>query len=348
MIFTKQNIRLISSVLIISILLSTSIVNVKSSNTDKQEKYAILINATYGTGTNYISFEYTEENRTQSYKWNLIDMSRYYNAFKELGYDDEHIIILFTKINDYPTPNDIDFNDSFFEKIDGPSNKINIIKNFKKLRSLDENDQVFIMFIGHGLDGRYFLNQLLKREDTDGIKAHNTFFALEPRFNYIYKNIFKYQFTFYRIFFPYCAFWDYELALYTKFIKSKIIFLFGSCNSGGFINDLSSEKNNRIIITASRENELADVFLPAFRWATIGYREPNNEIIDADFNNDTMISVSEAYIYAAQYAYKFGKLGTQHALLDDNGDKIGHFYNETGFNQDEIGMDGHISSDTFL
>ena len=113
---------------------------------------------------------------------------------------------------------------------------------------------------------------------------------------------------------------DAEMAEMFKPIKrAKIIFVFSPCNSGGFIDDLSAE--NTIIITSTQKDEVnraafIEPLLASFNGT-------------GDSNSDGKVSFAEAFNYASknvadQYIdNNWGKL-TEHALIDGNGDKIGH------------------------
>jgi hypothetical protein len=90
--------------------------------------------------------------------------------------------------------------------------------------------------------------------------------------------------------------------------------------SGEFIKPLSA--SGRIVITATRsgQEQNATRFTEYFI-AALG-------ATDADMDQDGHISVLEAFIYAnrltADFYTRAGRLATEHALLEDNGDGIGH------------------------
>lgn len=335
----------IISLLIILLLISpilTVYAEPQSNKTTEPKKFAIIITGCYGTGNGKRTFEENEEFRSTSYGYYLWDVQRFYNVLKNrYNYNDDNIIVLLTKRDEYETNEP--FDDSI---IDYTSNKHNLKKVLNSFKTggknhLIETDSLLFIYIGHGLDGYYFINHYLNRTDPDGVDAHDTFFALEPRNNFLFKNIFKYEFLYYRMFFPNYALWDYQLANYMKGIKAKTIFLLQPCNSGGFINDLSRE--NRIVCTSSKENEMADSWIGPFRKA-LNFEEG----VDADTNHDGNVSIAEAYRYAAEFSTNYSKLGPQHPLIDDNGDKIGHYYNESGYDPNCEGKDGFLANHTFL
>lgn len=338
--------KILTSIFIVEMLILLSISTACTANisktTNESEKYAVIIVGCYGTGLPHQNMTQIDENRSLYYTYYLTDTQRFYNVLKNrYGYDDDHIFVLLTEIKEYEPPSEFDKS-----IIDLSSNKATIkrvLRNFKPghKNALDENDSIFVLLLGHGLDGHYFLKQYFNISNPNGINAHNTFFTIEPGFKYIFRYLFKYDFFYYRLFFSQCALWDYQFSHYVKGVKAKMIFTFTSCNSGGFINDLSGE--NRIILTASKENEKADRFIGPLRWAI--NRENG---VDADLNDDGMVSIAEAYMFAADFSNKHSNLGSQHPLLDDNGDKIGSYYNETSYDPDTLGMDGYLAAHTFL
>ena len=78
----------------------------------------------------------------------------------------------------------------------------------------------------------------------------------------------------------------------------------GQCFSGGFIDDLSGK--NRLIATACDYNEPSnstsnyeyDEFVYHWSAAVLG-KYPNGKTADADYNSDGVISIQEAFHYAA-------------------------------------------------
>ena len=156
--------------------------------------------------------------------------------------------------------------------------------------------------------------------------------------------------------------YDHELMSYTNEIQAKIIFALQPCMSGGFISELSGA--NRIICTASRGFELAEAsWIGCFRNALKKYDEDQNGIPDADYNDDTKISILEAYRYAAEKVeYQLNtnpNFPPQHPLLDDNGPRdlgywgmcfgVGHHLYETDYyDPNTPGKDGYLAANTYL
>jgi hypothetical protein len=111
---------------------------------------------------------------------------------------------------------------------------------------------------------------------------------------------------------------DIEMAGLFKDIKrDKLIFVFSPCNSGGFVDDLSG--NRTLIITSTRKNEAnRAAFIEPFLTAFDGF---------GDTDSDGKVSFAEAFNYASdnvkqQYIDNSWGVLTEHAQLDDNGDKI--------------------------
>jgi len=118
---------------------------------------------------------------------------------------------------------------------------------------------------------------------------------------------------------------DYA-ALINNLPTHHVIIINMASASGEFIKPLSA--NGHIVITATRSGQeqnatrFAEHFIAAF----------TNPDADADKNG--RISVLEAFNYAtkltAEWYEKEGRLATEHALLDDNGDGVGHPKAEAG------------------
>jgi hypothetical protein len=124
-------------------------------------------------------------------------------------------------------------------------------------------------------------------------------------------------------------------ALIRKLPSKQVVFVNASSASGPFVEELSGP--GRTIVTATRSG--------AEQYATLfgGYFVDaiTSEAADADKNK--RVSVLEAFNYAkAEVARAYereGLLATEHALLDDNGDKEGSQAPGT------VGRDGKISTD---
>lgn len=131
---------------------------------------------------------------------------------------------------------------------------------------------------------------------------------------------------------------DIELAELFKNIKrNKLVFVFSPCNSGGFVDNLSGK--NTIVITSTRKDEsnraaFIEPFLTSFDG--IGDTDKNGKVSFEEAFNYACINVKE------QFADNDWSTLTEHAQLDDNGDKISHEYPITDSG------DGLLAEDTYL
>jgi hypothetical protein len=121
---------------------------------------------------------------------------------------------------------------------------------------------------------------------------------------------------------------------FRKLPTKQIVFVDTTSASGPFINDLSAP--GRTIITATRNG--AENFSTLFG----GYFVDALTGDEADADKNRRVSMLEAFQFAkaaVQRAYeKEGLLSTEHALLDDNGDKAGSADPSTN------GPDGKVAS----
>lgn len=100
----------------------------------------------------------------------------------------------------------------------------------------------------------------------------------------------------------------------------RIVVINMSSASGEFAKSLSAK--GRIVITATRSGQETNAtHFPGFFIDALN-------ATDADTDQDGHISVLEAFVYAnrltAEFYTRAGRLATEHALLEDNGDGIGH------------------------
>ncbi len=131
---------------------------------------------------------------------------------------------------------------------------------------------------------------------------------------------------------------DIEMAdMFRDIKRDKLIFVFSPCNSGGFIKNLSS--SDTVIITSTRKDEAnRAAFIEPFLAAFDG---------SGDTDSDGKVSFAEAFYYASasvkqQYIDNSWGILTEHAQLDDNGDKISSETLEPG------GKDGKLAGQIFL
>ena len=106
----------------------------------------------------------------------------------------------------------------------------------------------------------------------------------------------------------------------------RIVVLNMASASGEFIKSLAAK--GRIVITATRSGQETN----ATRFA--GFFIAGLNANDSDTDQDGHTSVLEAFVYANRLTEEFykraGRLATEHALIDDNGDGVGHEKVEAG------------------
>lgn len=102
-------------------------------------------------------------------------------------------------------------------------------------------------------------------------------------------------------------------------LERTLIFIHGGSASAPFINSLS--KPNRILMTATRSGTELNYARFGERFAQVISSR------DGDANQDGQVSLLEAFVSAAQSVEQFykdeGRLASEHALIDDNGDSVG-------------------------
>lgn len=106
----------------------------------------------------------------------------------------------------------------------------------------------------------------------------------------------------------------------------RIILLNMSSASGEFVKPLSAK--GRIIVTATRNGQETNATrFPGFFIAAL-------TATDGDTDQDGHTSILEAFVYANRLTEEFykraGRLATEHALLEDNGDGVGRERAEAG------------------
>src|SRR5215213_6478809 len=118
---------------------------------------------------------------------------------------------------------------------------------------------------------------------------------------------------------------EYNVLLSTLPTRRVVVFNMASA-SGEFIKSLAAK--GRIVITATRNGQETN----ATRFA--GFFIAALNAPDADTDQDGHTSVLETFIYAnrltADFYKRAGRLASEHALLDDNGDGVGHEKFEAG------------------
>ena len=110
-----------------------------------------------------------------------------------------------------------------------------------------------------------------------------------------------------------------ELAQWLSPIRRPLVVINGASSSGPFVNRLS--KQNRIVVTGTKSSSEHNYtrFGVYFAEAIVSP--------EADLDHDDEVSVKEAFVLASRKVQAFydgeGRIATEHALLDDNGDSAG-------------------------
>ena len=110
-----------------------------------------------------------------------------------------------------------------------------------------------------------------------------------------------------------------ELANWLKPIKRPIALINCASSSAPFLNELSGP--DRVIVTATRSGH-------EYNFARFG-DYLSSAILDprADLDKDDQVSLLEAYLLASAGVREFyereGRLASEHALIEDNGDELG-------------------------
>jgi hypothetical protein len=118
---------------------------------------------------------------------------------------------------------------------------------------------------------------------------------------------------------------DYNTLL-SQLPTRRIVVMNMASASGEFVKSLSAK--GRIVVTATRNGQEQN----ATRFAGFFINALN--AADADTDQDGHISILEAFTYAnrltADFYTRAGRLATEHALLEDNGDGVGRERAESG------------------
>lgn len=111
-----------------------------------------------------------------------------------------------------------------------------------------------------------------------------------------------------------------QLGTWLAPLKQEIVVIHNASASGGFMRPLAAK--NRVIITSTKSPD--EVFYARFGEH---FAEAIGGLPDADLDQDKHVSLLEAFMHASKGAATFyeneGRLATEHALIDDNGDALG-------------------------
>jgi hypothetical protein len=115
-------------------------------------------------------------------------------------------------------------------------------------------------------------------------------------------------------------FTDDDLAKWVEPYQGDLAVINTASASGSFIGKLSAP--GRIVITATK-NE-TEVFYTRFGRYFV---DAVGGLPEADLDNDEQVSLLECFLHASDRVANFyeteGRLATEHALMDDNGDRLG-------------------------
>lgn len=113
---------------------------------------------------------------------------------------------------------------------------------------------------------------------------------------------------------------DKDLAQWLDAYSGELVVINGASASGSFIRRLS--RANRVIITATK-NEAEQSYARFGKY----FAEAMAGADAADIDQDQQVSLLEAFLYASVQVDDFyegeNRIATEHALLDDNGDRLG-------------------------
>ena len=189
---------------------------------------------------------------------------------------------LMTDKYDYPEENVyyLLFDDSY-DEVDYEATSENFQSAFRQVGArADENDFVFVYLVGHGNHGNNHSFYSL----VDGDLRDDSLGSLIDGVN-----------------------------------SGRVLVVLTPCNSGGFIDDLSSE--NTVVLTSTRHDEGNSA---GFAEAVLRVFENDN-----DFDGDGLVTAKDAFEYATDNTQKWYEnrgysTVLEHPLLEDNGDGVGH------------------------
>ncbi len=119
---------------------------------------------------------------------------------------------------------------------------------------------------------------------------------------------------------------DFDVKQFSDWIKplkQEVAIIHTASASGGFLKSLSGK--SRIVITSTKSPD--EVFYARFGEH---FAEAIGGLAEADLDQDKQVSLLEAFRHASKAAATYyeneGRLATEHALIDDNGDGVGTRY----------------------
>jgi hypothetical protein len=229
-----------------------------------QNKYAVIISGGYNQDVNYERY------------WN--DCAAIYSSLINVyNYDKSHIYVLMAdgtnpavdraRLNGTFDSSPLDLDGDGTADIQYAATKSNITSVFNTLlTTLTNEDDLFIYTTDHG--GRH--------------SGQNSYM-------YLWGSTIE----------------DYEFAIEVDKVNARSInIVMEQCNSGGFIDDITG--NKRVITTACSADEVSYAMPPyydydefVYHWTSaVAGHTPSGSAVNADSNNDGIVSIHEAFIYA--------------------------------------------------
>lgn len=178
-----------------------------------------------------------------------------------------------------------------------------------------DRQKLLVLQNAKAIDVRNTFGQLKSQMDANNVLfvfliGHGSFDGKESKFNLVGPDL---------------AASEYNALLSALPTKRVVVFNMASA-SGEFVKSLSAK--GRIVITATKSAQETN----ATRFA--GFFIAALKAPDADTDQDGHTSVLETFVYAnrltADFYTRAGRLATEHALLDDNGDGVGREKAEAG------------------
>lgn len=111
-----------------------------------------------------------------------------------------------------------------------------------------------------------------------------------------------------------------QLAEWVKPLKQEVVVVNTASASGAFVKPLAGPR--RVIVSATKS--AGEVFYARFGEFMA---KAINGLADADLDQDQQVSLLEAFLFASKQTTQFyeteGRIATEHAVLEDNGDGVG-------------------------
>lgn len=178
-----------------------------------------------------------------------------------------------------------------------------------------DSKNLIVLSNAKATDVRDTFTQLKSRLDTNNVLfvfliGHGSFDGKESKFNLVGPDLAAAEYN----------------TLLSALPTKRVVVLNMASASGEFVKSLSAK--GRIVITATKSGQETN----ATRFT--GFFIAALKATDADTDQDGHVSVLEAFVYAnrltADFYTRAGRLATEHALLDDNGDGVGREKPEAG------------------